>query len=150
MKAFRFKLERILSLRKHREREWEIRLAEITGKCVTLAREIEDRTIRKADALLRAAPRGEVEGYLATHLYMRRLDQEIEKKNAELAANEQKREQIQAEYLKYSRDRKVLDNLKEKRMAEYMAGQKVEEVKQIDDINTGRAARAERVTHRGS
>ena len=58
---------------------------------------------------------------------------------------------MQAEYLKYSRERKVLDNLKEKRAAEYAAGQKIEEVKQIDDINTGRAARRkERVAHRES
>jgi len=82
---------------------------------------------------------------------MARLTQEIEKKSAELKSCRRKREEIQAEYLKCSRDRKVLDNLKEKRMAEYMRAQKIEEVKQVDDINTGRAARAiERAASRES
>ena len=141
MKAFRFKLERILSLRKHREREWEIKLAEITGECVRLTREIEERSMRKAEAFMKGAPAKEAQAFLMVHRYMVRLDQEIEKKSAELAVCEQKREEVKREYLKYSRERKVLDNLKEKRAAEYAAQQKVEEVKQIDDINTGRAAR---------
>ena len=139
MRAFRFKLERILTLRKHREREWEIKLAEITGKCVALRREIEDAASKKADAFFHQRP--DTWEYLTTHRYMRRLDQEIRKKSEELAVREQEREKVQAEYLKYSRNRKVLDKLKEKREAEYMHQQKVEEVKQIDDINTGRAAR---------
>ncbi len=144
MKAFRFKLERILSLRKHREREWEIRLAGITGECVRLSRAIEERTSRKVDAFLQGAAGEDVGAFLATHRYMARLDQEIGKKSAELAVCERKREEIKAEYLKYSRERKVLDNLKEKRAAEYAREQKIEEVKQIDDINTGRAARTKR------
>ena len=144
MKAFRFKLERILNLRKHREREWEIRLAGITGECVGLSREIEERSLRKAGAFLKGMAGEEAGAYLLTHRYMARLDQEIEKMSAELAVCERKREEIKLEYLKYSRERKVLDNLKEKRAAEYSAEQKIEEVKQIDDINTGRAARSKR------
>lgn len=144
MKAFRFKLERILLLRKHREREWEIRLAGITGECVGLSREIEERTLRKADAFLTGTTGEEAQVFLTAHRYMARLDQEIEKKSAELAVCERKREEIQAGYLKYSRERKVLDKLKEKRAAEYSAEQKIEEVKHIDDINTGRAKRSKR------
>jgi flagellar FliJ protein len=151
MRAFSFKLERILSLRKHREREWEIRLAGITGECVRLSREIEERTMRKAEAFLHPATGVEVEAYIQRHRFMARLDQEIEKKNAELAVCEGEREKIQAEYVKYSRERKVLDNLKDKRAAEYAAEQKIEEVKQIDDINTVRAARGrERLADRES
>ncbi len=141
MKAFHFKLERILSLRKHREREWEIRLAEVTGRCVQLSREIEDRNRRKGETLLQMPGAGSVSGYLAIHGYMKRLEQEMEKKSAELAVAEQEREAVQEKYLEYSRERKVLDNLKEKREREYRKTQKMEEVKEIDDINTGRAAR---------
>ncbi|MBN1686236.1 MAG: flagellar export protein FliJ [Spirochaetales bacterium] len=141
MKAFRFKLERILALRKHREHEWEIKLAEITGKCVKLMREIEERKSKKTGALLNGATGTEAEDYLSVHRYMARLDQEIQVRKIELESCERKRERVQAEYLRYSRERKVLDNLKEKRKAEYLGAQKVEEVKQIDDINTVRAAR---------
>ena len=151
MKAFRFKLERILSLRKYREREWEIKLAGITGECVRLSREIEERSLRKADAFLKGTTGEEVGVYLSTHRYMARLDQEIDKKSTELAVCQRKREEIKLEYLKYSRERKVLDNLKEKRAEEYADEQKIEEVKQIDDINTGRAARSrERIAGRES
>ena len=141
MRAFHYRLERLLSLRRHREREWEIRLAEVTGHCVKLAREIEERSFKKAEALLSGLRGESVHDYLVTHEYMKRLDQEIEKKGAELAVRERERGEIQTEYLKASRDRKVLDNLKAKREAEYRKEQKVEEVKEIDDINTGRAAR---------
>ena len=100
MKRFRFKLERILSLRKHREREWEIKLAEITGECVRLAREIEERSISKAEVFMKGAPAGEAHAFLTVHRYMARLDQEIAKKSAELAVCEQKREEVKREYLK--------------------------------------------------
>ncbi len=151
MKAFHFKLERILSLRKHREREWEVKLAEITGRCVNLEREIDERKRKKSDMFLHPVRFFETGEYLSTHRYMARLEQEIDKKVKELTSYLRTREEIQAEYLKHSRERKVLDNLREKRMAEYMHTQKVEEVKQVDDINTGRAARAiERVADRES
>ena len=151
MKAFHFKLERILSLRKHREREWEVKLAEITGRCVNLEREIDERKRKKSDMFLHPVRFFEIGEYLSTHRYMARLEQEIDKKVKELTSCLRTREEIQAEYLKHSRERKVLDNLREKRMAEYMHTQKVEEVKQVDDINTGRAARAiERVADRES
>ena len=141
MKAFQFKLERILSLRKHREREWEMKLAEITGKCVTLMREIKERQMKKADTFLHRAEGGAAAEYLWAHRYMMRLDHEIENRTVELQLCERKREQVRKEYVKHSRDRKVLENLKDKRKVEYIDQQKIEEVKEIDDINTGRAAR---------
>ena len=141
MRAFQFKLERLLSLRKYRERELEIRLAEATGRCVRFTREIEERNVRKVQSLGTALRGDTVEEYLDIHRYIKRLDQEIERKSAELTAAEQTRKEIQADYLEASRERKVLDNLKTKREAEYRKAQKVEDVKQIDDINTGRAAR---------
>jgi len=150
MKAFHFKLERLLNLRKYREREWEIRLAEVTGRCVRLSKEIEERTGRKAEVFLRGNLGASASEYLAVHGFMKRLDQEIERKSAELASNEREREAVQEKYLEYSRERKVLDNLKAKRESEYRKIQKVEEVKQIDDINTGRAARVKSAAGRES
>jgi flagellar FliJ protein len=142
MRAFRFKLERILSLRRHAERDWEIRLAGITGKCVSLRRDIEDRMERKAETMLQGSTRGaSAEELLMKHRYMARLDQEAGKKHEELSESEQKREEVQAQYVEASKERKILDKLKEKRSATYIKHQRVEEAKQIDDINTGRASR---------
>jgi flagellar protein FliJ len=142
MKAFQFKLERILAIRKHREREWEIRLAQATGECVQLRRDIESRVMHKAEALRRMGLEhlgaGEM---LESHLYMARLDQEAERKSAELVVCERERERIQGHYLEASKDRKVLDKLREKRSGGYLKEQRTEEIKELDDINTGRAAR---------
>ena len=146
MKAFRFKLERILALRKHREREWEIRLAGITGECVRLRREIEERDLNRAKALVDSIPgrTGELDvlDLINSQNYINRLEQEVERKGIDLAGCEAKREEVQASFLEVSRDRKVLDKLKEKRSFGYKKSQRIEEIKQIDDINTGRAVRA--------
>ena len=142
MKAFRFKLERILSLRKHAERDWEIRLAGITGECVGLRRAIEERTKRRTASMLEGGSgNATAEDLLTKHLYMVRLDQEVGKKSAELAVCEQKRQEVQAKYIEASKERKILDKVKEKRSAAYVKEPRVEEVKQIDDINTGRVSR---------
>ena len=122
MRAFRFKLERILALRKYREREWEIKLAGATGECVQLRRDIEDREARKAGALNYAPDH-------TTHLYMARLQQEADRKAKELIEAEKRREEVQTEYLVASRDRKVLDKLKEKRSGAYLKEQKVRRLK---------------------
>ena len=42
MQRFQFRLERLLDLRKYREREWELKLAEITGICLMIRRRIEE------------------------------------------------------------------------------------------------------------
>jgi flagellar FliJ protein len=141
VKAFKFKLERILSLRKYREREWEIKLAAVTGECVQLRREIEEREEGSVRELKQRSGLLETRALLASHLYMARLQQESAKKRSKLSEKERQREEVQREYLDASKDRKVLDKLKEKRSSSYVKEQKVEEVKQVDDINTGRAAR---------
>ncbi|MAG13914.1 MAG: hypothetical protein CMN78_04900 [Spirochaetales bacterium] len=142
MKRFRFKLERILSLRAYREREWELKLGMATGKCVRLSREIDDRTYLKARAALRGMKKQpQMADLLQNHLYLARIDQEIGHRNAELAEREKERKEVQAGYLDASKDRKVLSNLKDKLSEAYSKKQKLEEVKEIDDINTGRAAR---------
>ena len=142
MKRFRYKLERILSLRAYSEREWELKLAKATGQCVRLAREIDDRNLRKARSALKGVRKEDnVANLLQNHLYMSRLDQEMQKRHGQLLEREKEREEVQSSYLKASRKRKVLSNLKEKRSIAYIKEQKVEEVKEIDDINTGRAAR---------
>ena len=142
MKRFRFRLERLLSLRRHRETEWEQRLAEATGRVVTVQREIGDRVAEKARALRDQYQGGiDVRRLLSTNEYMRRMDHEIEKEEALLVRFRREREALQEKYLEASRDRKVLERLKDRRAAEYAKLQRVEETKQLDDITSGRAAR---------
>ena len=140
MKRFVYRLDRLLSLRRHKEEEWERNLAVATGKVVGTQREIEERVKQKAGALVGQYRGGaEVLHLLATNAYMRRLDQEIEHRQHLLVQYQLEREKVTERYLLASRDRKILDRLKEKRAAEYRKEQRIEEVKELDDITSGRA-----------
>lgn len=48
MRRFRFRLDRLLAIRGYREREWEIRLADITRICMSLDRQLRDLVVEKA------------------------------------------------------------------------------------------------------
>jgi flagellar FliJ protein len=143
MKRFKFSLEKILELRKHREREAEIELGRAVGELT----EIENRLKALAVDRLRAAGErfashnsaGEIHNY---DLYIMRLDQMKEKLQEAAAKAELKVEEARKIYLEASRDRKVFDKLKEKREAEYRKEMFAEETKVLDDISGGVRARA--------
>jgi flagellar FliJ protein len=131
-------LERLLSLRKHKEREWEIELAKITGTCVTLQNEIDTMAKQKATVFYNRYNRGmESISYLrSTELYMQRLDARTKQKQDELLKKSMEREKIKEKYLEASRERKVLDKLKDRRAEEYYREARDEEIKTVDEINT--------------
>jgi flagellar FliJ protein len=137
-------LDRLLRLRRHRERDWEIKLASITGKCVLLSQEIESRHGHLNITIgARRLPLGALDtGMLYSRdLYMARLETEILELGKELQVREEEREETRQKYLEAATERKVLDKLKEKREAEYYGEQKKEDFKVADDITTGNATR---------
>ena len=142
MRRFHFRLEKILTIRKHREREAELVLAEITGICMALRNGIEERKTEMA--LFRGAEAGSVDlrWLQARELYRRRLTREIEDLSTRLAEREKERDEKTLLYLAASRERKVLDKLKERKGREYYAAQSAEEIKVIDDISGGMGIRA--------
>ena len=144
MKRFHFRLDRLLELRRYREREWELKLATITGRCLLINQKIQQnrhnivQTIRGRPMSL---GRLDLSSLYAAELYMSRLDHEIGNLETELEFREKERDEINQKYLEVSRDRKVLEKLREKKEAGYYSEQKKEEFKTADDITTGRAAR---------
>ena len=135
-------MERILSLRKHVERQWEYKLAEATGKCVAIERQINGNLQRKAREITdRFALRLSAQELIASHLFTTRLDKENGEFEVELAERIREREIVQDGFLNASKERKVLDKLKERRAEENLRLQRSEDVNRIDDINMGRAAR---------
>ena len=147
MKRFRFRLEQVFEIRKYREREWELKLAKITGICLAIRRRISDIDEQiglTIGSLFRdretADSNQNIAGYaylISKELYMTRLRQERKEKEGELEKCETERKEVQEEYLSHSRKRKVLEKLKEKQEQEYYALMKKEEFKQMDDINNG-------------
>lgn len=137
MRRFAFSLEKLLGLRQYHEREWELKLAEANGNCVRLNREIENRTLEKARAFSKKN-RGEenvMKRLWAVELYTNRLKNESKRLENELMEAEIVKNNVQEKYLEVSRERKVLDKLKERRMSEYKAQMKRVEQLEQDDRN---------------
>jgi flagellar FliJ protein len=139
MKRFEYRLAKLLDLRRHIERQWEIKLAGITGICILLEKRISEiieeigvsRNDRFKDKTLVT-----YHNLLANELYARRLQIEMEQKKEELNQRKKEREEIQKEYLEHSKKRKVLEKLRERKESEYYKVKLGEEFKIMDDINS--------------
>ena len=143
MRRYQFRLERILEIRRYRELQQELRLAAATGECVRLQNELKglDEAKRSTLANRYALSGGDMNYLIASELYMRRLDATARTDAKILQEKETIREAIRTEYLAASRDRKVLDRLKEKRMQAHYREELREETKLLDDISASAAAR---------
>ena len=144
MRRFRFGLEKILGLRRHHEREWEMKLAQVAGACVLMQGEIDSRHGRKVENLRaydRSLGRIDLNDLYNRDLFRSRLESEILALEQALIEKTAERDEVQKKYLAASRLRKVLDKLKERKQAEFVRIQKQEEFKALDDISTGNASR---------
>jgi flagellar FliJ protein len=134
MKRFHFTLQKALDLRAYRERDAEIELGravkhltELTDRLKTLAGE------RSRAAAGRFAPANSAGDMIAWERYITRLDAQKEELLKEAAAAELTVNEKRGAYLEASRNRKVLDKLRDRRFGEYRALARSEEVKTADD-----------------
>jgi flagellar FliJ protein len=142
MKRFHFSLEKVLKLRMYREQEAKIDL----GRAIGVLSSIENRIKIVAENKHRAAgerfaPDNDALKILNYENYILRLDQERDKLLEEAAQAELVVEEKRNNYLEASRERKVLDKLKEKREKEYRAEVFAGETKILDDLSGGALAR---------
>jgi flagellar FliJ protein len=140
MKGFRFNLQKVLRLREYREREAEIAL----GRAVGVLTEIENKIALLAQDRIAAAERrfsGGAREMISYERYIFRLDTLRDRLFNEAAMAELKVAEARDLYLEASRDRKVLDKLKEHRRREYRRGMEREEIRITDDISSGVRAR---------
>ena len=143
MRAFRFNLERILALRRHIEREWEIRLAEATRPCIELSGRIREAVRKRSDELERRFEGGlSSEGLVSSHRYTTRLEQETKRHEVALARAEEARLEVQQGYLDAQRNRKVLDKFKERQADDYRTLRIREEIAGTDEIGTSLSSMA--------
>ncbi len=144
MRRFQFRLERFLELRRWKEREWEIALAKIQGECLLLENRIEEIGTEIGAIRLTGFVSGtriDVEWMARRDQFVQRLAVERERTRERLVERRKELEKVRASYLEASKERKVLDKLKERTSSEYYRHQIDEEFKTIDDINTAAAAR---------
>jgi flagellar FliJ protein len=134
MKRFHFGLQKALDLRAYREREAEIELGRAIGRLT----ELENRVKSLAEERFRAATdrfaqANSAEDMRAYERYITRLDSQKEALLKEAAKAEIAVSEKREAYFAASRDRKVLDKLREKRYGEYRKLSLREEVRTGDD-----------------
>lgn len=67
---------------------------------------------------------------------MNRMDREKLRLQDELEQKTREREECLRKYLEVSREKKILEKLKERKQAQYYVEQKVEEFKSLDETNS--------------
>jgi flagellar FliJ protein len=143
MKRFNFKLEPLLAIRAYREREAEIELGRRNG----VLADIENRMRITAEEKVRAAAnrfakQNGLREMIYYNNYILRLDNTKETLIADAAKAELAIEEAREVYLDAARERKILDNLKERQEADYEKAARRAEVAVLDDISNGKAIRA--------
>jgi flagellar FliJ protein len=145
MKRFHFDLEKILEIRAYREKEAETALGRAVGALTALEQEIKSAAVSRSQAASRRFASGNgINGIRQYELYIQRLDAERDRLFKEAAEAELKVEAARQVFLEASRDRKVLDKLREKRRREYRDALLAEETGTLDDIA---CVLADRKTH---
>jgi len=141
MRKFQFRLERFLDIRKYKEREWELKLATITGVCISIRNRIKENLKKIVISMKQRAMHSDsidIENFLAYENFIVRLEHEISALQEELAIKELEREKIQDSYLIASRERKVLEKLKEKKEIEFYKNQRKTQFNETDDLTGSR------------
>jgi flagellar FliJ protein len=144
MRRFKFRLEKFLELRRWKEREREIALAKVLGEVLLLERRIEEIAGLISGSLFGQFLREnlvDVEAMSRRELYVQRLAREREAKRAALVAKRRELEEVRRLFLEASKERKVLDKLRERQETEYYERAIDEEYKTVDDMNTAAASR---------
>ncbi|MCL2008288.1 MAG: flagellar export protein FliJ [Treponema sp.] len=137
MKSFKFDLEKVLKLRKFREEEAKVEL----GKAIGILSGIESNIKIISHEMVRAqtdqfSPGNSV-GLMQQYMYyLQRLDLHKEELLKEAALAELKVQESSEIYIEASRERKVIDKIKEKRLAEYRKDMIVNEGLELDEVSS--------------
>ena len=135
MKPFAFKLEKVLELRKYREEEAKIELGRAIGVLAGLESQLRALANERARAAAAQFSPGNSAAQIQQYMfYLLRLDAAKEQLLNDITIAEMKVEEARAEFIEATRERKVLDKLKEKRGKEYRKEMLAEETKTLDDI----------------
>jgi flagellar FliJ protein len=142
LKRFSFDLEKLLELRRYRERETEVELTRAVGILAELERRIRSLAEELAAAQREEfAPGRDIKEIQNYERYITRLISIRDTLLKEAAQAELEVEKARAVYTVAARDRKVVDKLKEKRLRTYKKEVNTAQVKFLDDISSGLAAR---------
>ena len=139
MKKFQFKLEKFFELKAYREREAEIALGHAIGELSLIENEIKSIAGKRLEAsALRFKAGSSADEIRYADLYILRLDRTADRLMEDAAKAELKVSEARDAYLEASKEKKILEKLKEKKEKEYKKFVLLEEDKAIDEINNQR------------
>lgn len=143
MKRFEFKLEKVLELRRYDEHEWELKLAEVTGRVVAAEQEIRSWAEKRFGTRQYHAAAGTLDMALmrSREEYVNRIDLRVEELQHRLIALETERSKVREGFLEASRKRKALTRLKERQSEEYYREALREEGRVLDEIGGDQVVR---------
>lgn len=133
MKKYNFKLRTVLSLREGIEKEWEAKLGKANGECQVIINRIDQY---KEKIKVSKGTDVDISQFHAKCLYEQRLNYQISIEQELLREKEAERDRVKKIYLEKSRDRKVIDKLKDKSVKQYHKDSLKEETLIIDEINS--------------
>ena len=136
MRRFAFKLEKVLEFRRYDEREWELKLAEVTTRLLGVEHEIGQWGHRRASLDQRSVGAGTVDVSFLQSVadYTSLIDERVHRLQTQLVAIEAERDKVRSGYLDASRKRKALTRLKERRSEEYYKDALKDETRTLDEI----------------
>ncbi len=136
MRRFGFSLEKVLDLRRYAEREWELKLAEVTSRVIAVEQEILDWGRRKHDMRRYHAPAGTIDISVmqSREEYVNLIDARVAMLQHRLVALETERAKVREGYLEASKQRKALSKLKERQAHEYYREALRDEGRVLDEI----------------
>lgn len=147
MRRFSFKLEKVLELRRYAEREWELKLAEVTSRVVVAENDLQRWARQRVSTVMVGGGTGTERGTVDMDLlrsrddYLSLIDQHVAQLQSRIAALEVEREKVRRHYLRVSQKRKALSKLKERRSSEYYSDAAREQNREIDEIGGVQAVR---------
>lgn len=152
MRRFAFKLEKVLEFRRYDEREWELKLAEVTNRVIAVEQEIAGWALRRSETTGRTVATGTVDMHLlrSREEYVTLIDDRVRQLQSRLVVLEAEREKVRGGYLEASRRRKALSKLKERRSDEYYQEALKDEIRALDDISGSMTSQRRRESEEGN
>jgi flagellar protein FliJ len=136
VRRFAFQLDKVLELRRYHEQEWELKLAEVTGRVLAVEHELADWANRRqaASGVSVAAGQVDLQFLRSREDYVNLIDDRVRRLQSRLVSLEAEREKVRAGYLEASSARKALSKLRERRSDEYYKESGREEYRNLDEI----------------
>lgn len=140
MKRFEFSLNKLFDLRQFREKQAELQLGKALSHRDAVQALLDDVAKKRVQASTSRGATVAVEDLIAIERYVFRLDQRKEELFEELAAAELILERAREVFASASRDRQVLEKLKDKKQAEWRKDYLSEEASMLDDLTSSKRA----------